>query len=200
MIAAIAILALVGLLIGTSLSLFHRSYTQMQRIGNELKRNQAIDRIAESYFVNAVPFQWVDEKDETKFVFLGDESELYLTVLRRTYAENGSALWFIRLYLEDEALKCDYAPTPLLPWKNIYDHRYETEIVAEGVRKISFLYAETRESEIEWVDTWIDADHNAIPLAIQLTVEWVDGSKERWLRRTAGSSGNSTYGNREEPN
>ena len=52
---------------------------------------------------------------------------------------------------------------------------------------------------IEWTDTWVEDDHNGIPLAIQLTVEWLDGTKERWLRRTAGSSGNSTYGDREEP-
>jgi prepilin-type N-terminal cleavage/methylation domain-containing protein len=199
MVAAIAILALVGLLIGTSVNIFYRSYSQAQKIGAELSRNQAVDRIVESYFANAVPFPWMDEQSETRYVFQGEDNELYLTALRRTYAESGSALWFIRLYLDGEELKCDYAPTPILPWKALAEHHYETETVASGVRRISFQYAETRDGVVEWHDTWVEDDHNGIPLAIQITIEWVDGSRERWLRRTAGSGGNSTYGNREEP-
>lgn len=199
MVAAIAILALVGLLVGTSVNIFYRSYSQAQKIGAGLSRNQAVNRIVESYFANAVPFQWQDEHGETRYVFLGEYNEVHLTALRRTYAESGSALWFIRLYLDGEELKCDYAPTPILPWKALAEHKYETETVASGVSRISFLYAETREGVIEWHDNWVEDDHNGIPLAIQITVEWTDGSRERWLRRTAGSAGNSTYGSREEP-
>ena len=199
MVAAIAILALVGLLIGTSVNIFYRSYSQAQKIGSELRRNQAIDRIAEGYLANAVPFPWLNEQSETKYVFLGEYGELYLTALRRTYAESTGALRFIRLYLDDEALKCDYSPTPLLPWRSLDDQKYDTEIITDGVRRISFQYAEINDGVIEWTDTWVEDDHNGIPLAIQLTVEWLDGTKERWLRRTAGSSGNSTYGDREEP-
>ncbi len=199
MVAAIAILALVGLLIGTSVNIFYRSYSQAQKIGNELRRNQAIDRIAEGYFANAVPFPWQNDQDETKYVFLGDYSELFLTALRRTYAESTGALRFIRLYVDGDELKCDYSSTPLLPWKSMGDQKYDTEVIATGVRRISFQYAEINDGVIEWTDTWVEDDHNGIPLAIQITVEWADGTKERWLRRTAGSSGNSTYGDREEP-
>ena len=74
MVAAIAILALVGLLIGTSVNIFYRSYSQAQKIGSELRRNQAIDRIAEGYLANAVPFPWLNEQSETKYVFLGEYS------------------------------------------------------------------------------------------------------------------------------
>ena len=49
---------------------------------------------------------------------------------------------------------------------------------------------------MEFLDEWIEDDHEGIPLAVQMEVEWADGSKERWLRRTAGSAANATYGNR----
>ncbi len=199
MITAVAILAVVGLLIGSSIHIFYKSYSNAQRIGTELKRNQAIDRIADNYFANAVPFTWQNENLESKYVFMGDVNELYLTALRRTYGDTGSALWFLRLYRDGEQLKCDYSPTPILPWKDLPVHKFRTEIISDGVREISFKYAESRDSKIEWEEVWNEDDHNGIPLAIQMTVEWTDGTIERWLRRTAGSSGNSTYGNRSEP-
>lgn len=198
MITAVAILAIVGLLIGSSINIFYRSYSNAQRIGTELKRNQAIDRVVDNYFANAVPFTWRNDQFESKYVFMGDVNELYLTALRRTYGDNGSALWFLRFYRDGEQLKCDYAPTPILPWEDLSVHKYRTEVISDGVREIYFKYAESRNNQIEWEDIWNEDDHNGIPLAIQITVEWTDGSSERWLRRTAGSSGNSTYGNRRE--
>ena len=70
-------------------------------------------------------------------------------------------------------------------------------MIAKNVRSIRFLYAEEVDEEIEFEDTWEDDDHEAPPLAIQMTVEWNDGTSERWLRRTAGSGSNSTFGNRQ---
>jgi prepilin-type N-terminal cleavage/methylation domain-containing protein len=198
-IVATGILALLGLLIGMSVNTFHRSYMQAQKVGNELQRNQVIDRLVDSYFVNAVPFEWDDENLETHYVFSGLPDELYLTSIRRTYAKDASAIWFIRLYCEDNTLKCDYSPFPLLPWLDLDDQNFTTEVIAPGVNAISFLYAEKKDDEIEWLEEWVEEDHNGIPLAIQITIEWADGSKERWLRRTAGSSSNSTFGDREEP-
>lgn len=198
MIAATAIMALVALLVGTSVNIFYRSYMQAQRIGNELSRNQAIDRIADSFMGNAVHFSWNDDNLERRFVFQGENNELWLTALRRSFS-NDSALWFIRLYQDGDKLKCDYASTPLLPWLDINEHQYQTEVIASNVRAISFLYAETRNREIEWLESWIEDDHAAIPLAIQLTIEWNDGTSEKWLRRTAASSSNSTFGQRQEP-
>lgn len=198
MIAATAIMALVALLVGTLINIFYRSYMQAQCIGTELSRNQAIDRIADAFIANAVPFEWRNDNLENNFVFKGETNELWLTALRRSYGDD-SALWFIRLYQDGDDLKCDYSPTPLLPWLDINDHQYKTETISSNVRSISLLYAEIRDQKIEWLDTWDEDDHEAIPLAIQLKIEWQDGSVERWLRRTAGSSSNSTYGQRREP-
>lgn len=198
-IVATGILALLGLLIGMSVNTFHRSYMQAQKVGNELQRNQVIDRLVDSYFVNAIPFEWDDENLETHYVFSGLPDELYLTSIRRAYAKDASAIWFIRLYCEDGTLKCDYSAFPLLPWIDLEDQNFTTEVIATGVNSISFLYAEKKDDEIEWLEEWVEEDHDGIPLAIQITVEWTDGTKERWLRRTAGASSNSTFGDREEP-
>lgn len=198
-VVAVAILALLGLLIGMSAQTFYRSYSQAQKVSTELRRNQAVDRLVEAHFMNAVPFEWEDDSGEVRYVFMGEKEEMYLTSLQRTYGREASALWFIRLYCEDEMLKCDYSPTPLLPWLDVEEQPHETEVIATGVRFVDFLYAERYDDEIRWLEVWEEDEHGGIPLAIQITVEWLDGSKERWLRRTAGSSGNSTLGDRAEP-
>ena len=57
---------------------------------------------------------------------------------------------------------------------------------------------ETEEEEdVEWLETWEEDEHEAIPLAIRMTVEWTDGRKEYWLRRTAGNAKETTFGYRE---
>ena len=84
-----------------------------------------------------------------------------------------------------------------LPWEDEGKQEYAREVIAKNVRSIRFLYAEEVDEEIEFEDTWEEDDHEAPPLAIQMTVEWNDGTSERWLRRTAGSGSNSTFGNRQ---
>ena len=67
---------------------------------------------------------------------------------------------------------------------------------------MSFQYAEvgeTEDAEIEWLDEWDEDEHAAIPLAIRMTLEWKDGRREYWLRRTGGSSLHSTFGYRQGP-
>ena len=70
-------------------------------------------------------------------------------------------------------------------------------MLARNVSSISFLYAEESgddDHSLEWLDVWEEEEHDAIPLAIQLTVEWLDGTREQWLRRAAGVSGRSRFG------
>ena len=78
------------------------------------------------------------------------------------------------------------------------------EVLAENVKAISFLYASLEDDEIVWNDEWEDYDRTRlvdnpsdillIPPAVQLTVEWNDGGKEVWLRRTSGYSRHSRLG------
>lgn len=193
MMAAMAIFSLVGLIIGTSLAAFSRSWRQAQKIGSELERNQAIDRLAETVFRGAVPFRWPDrDKGEDRYVFQGESDELYLTALNRTRS-GGDAFRFVRLYRDGEELLCDWSTEPLLPWLELEAQKFKTEKLASGVRNIYFKYGAEGQSDaaVDWYDDWNEDELEGIPMAIQLTIEWKDGTKERWLRRTAGTSGNT---------
>lgn len=193
MMAAMAIFSLVGLIIGTSLAAFTRSWRQAQKVGSELERNQAIDRVAETLFRGAVPFLWPDtDRGEDRYVFQGETDELYLTALGRTRS-GADAFRFVRLYREGEELLCDWSTEPLLPWEDLTAQKYKTEKIASGVQEIYFKYAAEGQSDeaVDWYDDWDDEEQEGIPLAIQLTIEWRDGTRERWLRRTAGTSGNT---------
>ena len=82
-------------------------------------------------------------------------------------------------------------------------------MLAARDRPLSFLYASEAEAELVWNDSWEeDLDLNVsvsnprsatadskrtflIPIAVQMTVEWTDGRREVWLRRTAGNSKNT---------
>ena len=133
MMAATAILAMVGLIIGVSLSAFVRSWGHAEAAGKLLERNQTIDRIAETLLRGAVPFEWQDRDTlEHRYVFQGEVDELYLTALSRSYG-GADALRFARLYRDGDRLLCDWSTTPLLPWRDLIEQKYDTEEIASGV-------------------------------------------------------------------
>lgn len=92
--------------------------------------------------------------------------------LRRTYGNDRGALLFVRLRVEDGELVAEYSSYPRLPWEDEGKQEYAREVIAKNVRSIRFLYAEEVDEEIEFEDTWEEDDHEAPPLAIQMTVEW----------------------------
>ena len=67
----------------------------------------------------------------------------------------------------------------VLPFVQLQRSYYVMEGMAQ---RIQFLISADREL------------YDFIPLAVQMTVEWKDGTEECWLRRTAASGGNSVYG------
>ena len=105
---------------------------------------------------------------------------------------------FIRFKVEDEKLVAVYSNYPMLPWEEDEPSAVtQTEVIAENIAAISFQYAEQDDnSEIEWFEEWDEEEHNNLPLAIRMTVEWKNGTKEYWLRRTCGVNYNSNFGNR----
>ena len=201
LVIAMAILVLVGSLIGTASMIFYNAYSRTTRQTEKLKEFVAIDQVMDQCLRNAIPFQWQDtEEKKNKYVFLGKIDEVLFTALRRSHARDQGALIFVRLRLDNDELIAEYSPYPLLPWEvenDESDTKITREVLAKNVQSVSFLYAERdSEGEVEFLDEWIEDDHEGIPLAVQMEVEWADGSKERWLRRTAGSAANATYGNR----
>ena len=206
MVVAMAVMLMVAMIIGSAGKIFHDGYNRAVRATGRLREYTAIDRIWDGAVRNAVPFEWTDEEEGTsRFVFEGEPDTLMFTALRRADGDTPGALIFIRLRLEEEELVAYYSYYPRPPWDDQYDEDpdgFSREVVAANVASISFQYAEegdSDEAEIEWYDSWDEDEHNAIPLAIRMTVEWKDGRKEYWLRRTAGSSLHSSFGYRQAP-
>ena len=205
MVVAMAVMLMVAMIIGSAGKIFHDGYDRAVRATNRLREYTAIDRIWDGAVRNAVPFKWTDDEGESRFVFEGEPDTLMFTALRRADGDTPGALIFIRLRLEEEELVAYYSYYPRPPWDDEYDEdpdAFSREVIAANIANISFQYAEegdSDEAEIEWFDTWDEDEHNAIPLAIRMTVEWKDGRKEYWLRRTAGSSLHSSFGRRQGP-
>ena len=202
LVVAMGIFLLVAAIIGTASAAFYNAYTRTTKATDKLRNFLAIDQIMDQCVRNAIPFKWEDEEnDKDRFVFQGEKDSVLFTALRRSYSGDSGAFLFVRLRLIDTDLVAEYSPYPLLPWvleeDDDNEELYTREILARNVKAVSFLYAERdSEGEVEFLDEWIEDDHDSIPLAIQLEIEWNDGHKERWLRRTAGSAANASFGNR----
>ncbi len=198
LVCAMLVMMVVALVIGTAGSSFYNGYRRSNEAVAKLKERMAIDRVWDAALVNMVPFKWKDDNNETRYVFEGKNDELLLTTLRRVYGNDPSALTFIRFKVEDEKLIAIYSNYPILPWEEDEPGAVtQTEVIAQNVAHISFQYAEQAEAnEIEWFEEWEEEEHTNLPLAIRMTVEWKNGTKEYWLRRTCGVNYNSNFGNR----
>ncbi len=197
MLAAIAVLAIVGAICGVSLNTLAKSWERARKAADRLGRNQAIDRFAENYLRNIIPFRWkLEENGEEEILFRGDGVELYASCQQRVYGKTDYPFLFFRLYCEEEKLKCDYSSTPLLPDTPLINGQIlHTETLAANLRSLKFMFADYDGEQLTWQESWPE-DREAVPLAIQLILEFTDGSREAWLRRTAGSAAGSVFGDR----
>jgi len=190
-------LAIAGIIAFASRSFF-RALASAERVSAQLQVYLNIDQLMDGCFRNMIPFNWEtpDVNDDTFQVFLGEEDMIHFTTLRRSYDDNSGNLFFVRVYVEDEQLIAEYSKFPRLPWLDDDEDLmpYDREVLATNVDRISFMYAGAQDSTIVWLDVWDREEYDFIPLAVQMTVEWKDGTEERWLRRTAASGGNSVYG------
>ena len=198
LVAATGIMLSVAGIIAFASRSFFRALTSAERVSAKLQVYQNIDQVMDGCFRNMIPFNWEtpDVNDDTFQVFLGEEDMIHFTTLRRSYDDNSGNLFFVRVFVEDEQLIAEYSKFPRLPWYDDDDDvmPYDREVLATNVDRISFMYAGAQDSTIVWLDVWDREEYDFIPLAVQMTVEWKDGTEERWLRRTAASGGNSVYG------
>ena len=195
LIAAMAVLALIGSASAAALAGFQRSHNKVAMLSERLERNRKLDKVAE-LMGNTIPFFWKDETDDDQehLVFDGMEDELYFTAMRLPNNEGKGAFIFVRLFVNDDnALACDYKDTPLLPWLESEEQsNIKTVILAENVASLTFTYADyDDEDEIEWLEVWDQDDDeylDRLPAAVGFTVEFENGEKLSYLRRTAGLS------------
>ena len=200
LVVAIGIMLAVAGILAMASQAFMRALASSERISAELQVNLNIDQVMDNCVRNMIPFNWetTDENDDTFQVFMGERDMIHFTTLRRSYDDVGGNLFFIRIYLDDrtDELVAEYSKFPRPPWLEDNDDTlpYDREVLATNVDRISFLYAGAYDGRVEWLQEWDRESYDFIPLAIQMTVEWKNGRKEQWLRRTAASGGNSVYG------
>lgn len=195
--AAGIMLSIAGIIAFASRSFF-RALASSERVSAQLQVYLNIDQVMDGCFRNMIPFNWetTDENDDTFLVFLGEEDYIHFTTLRRSYDDVGGNLFFVRVYVDEDELVAEYSKFPRLPWYEDDDTLmpYDREVLATNVDHISFLYAGAQDNTVIWLEEWDRENYDFIPLAVQMTVEWKDGTTEQWLRRTAASGGNSVYG------
>lgn len=196
LIAAMAILALIGTASAAAVVGFMKSHGKVEKLSERLERNRKLDKVAH-LMGNMIGFFWKDETDDNQenLVFDGREDELFFTAVKLPDAQGRGAFIFIRLYINDDnALACDYKNTPLLPWIEMDEQQenLKTVILAENVETLVFTYADyDDDDQIEWLEVWDqeDSDYkNRLPAAVGFTVEFENGEKISYLRRTAGLS------------
>ncbi len=197
--AAGIMLAIAGIIAFASRSFF-RALASAERVSAQLQVYLNIDQVMDGCFRNMIPFNWEtdDVNDDTFQVFMGEPDWIHFTTLRRSYDDIGGNLFFVRVYVDDKTdeLVAEYSKFPRLPWYEDDEDEmpYDREVLATNVEQISFLYAGAQDNAVIWMEEWDRERYDFIPLAVQMTVEWKDGTEEYWLRRTAASGGNSVYG------
>lgn len=189
MILSIFIFAVIMLILGTGIFTIQQSLRKVSDKSEELEKYQILDRVFTSSIRNAVPFYWKDNNNNKRSVFLGNSNKVSFAYLHRIVGSDDGGIRFIQFYLEGDNLVALYKKIPILPWDQTTLKFADKEILSKGVRNVSFLYADMDDrNEIVWRRSWSNIEgHFNIPLAIQITVEWNNGTKECWLRRTAGS-------------
>ena len=195
LIAAMAVLALIGSAAAAALAGFQRSHDKVATLSARLERNRKLDKVAE-LMGNMVPFFWRDETDDNQehLVFEGMENELWFSAMRLPDSQGRGVFIFVRLYINDDnALVCDYKDTPMLPWlEQDEQSNVKTVILAENVENLIMTYADYDEDgEIEWLEVWDQDDEeyeDRLPAAVGFTIEFEDGERLSYLRRTAGLS------------
>ncbi len=195
---ALMIFSMVGLLITGIMFSVQRSWANIHKHSAKLDGFLKIERLADSTFKNAIPFTWTNDNLKEVQVFQGEPEAVTFAYLHRINNISAGAIRFVKLFVEDKKLIASYRNTPILFWKNDpQSDQAKREVLAENVEKISFDYADREADEITWSQDWDEENKTQIPLAVMMTITLENGTSERWLRRTAGSSYDTSLGKRE---
>lgn len=198
MVIAVGIFTMVMITASMGMVAIQKTWISITSQNQKIRSLQVIDSVADSAFRNAVPFAWNDENSKSRIVFLGEKEKIILAYRHRINNVEDGGIRFLSLYLDKGCLVAAHRKTPMLPWdgKSGLAHT-DSEILADKVKSISFLYADRKKDVISWTSAWDENSVN-IPQAIQIKVEWMDGESEVWMRRTAGAGLRETYGVRVE--
>lgn len=190
-ILALTILSVLTALAGTVLFASQRGWNSIQESSAELETLQRLDGIADTAFRNAVPFHWPDENNKSIQLFRGKPKFLRVAYRHRINQPASGGIRFLELFQEKDTLTARYRRYPLV---SAQERGCRQEILVREVRQISFSYAVRENGEIVWHSEFDAVAAETIPLAIRMDVEFINGKKICFLRRTAGNSAMSSYG------
>jgi prepilin-type N-terminal cleavage/methylation domain-containing protein len=201
-IIAVSIFLIVAL---TLYSYSRETSNSWSRVVNERNRfNEllALDRALNGILEHLVPFTWPDN-DGVKTPFLvAEKRRLRCVYLHHLNDEVEGALRFAEFVLEKNKLYLVYSDRPFLHWDEVGERR-KTALLAEEVDNIDFLYADWSDDDnldwgerLLWFDEWenVESERMDAPLAVKVTINWLDGRSETWLRRCMGTSYRERYG------
>ncbi len=196
---ALGILCMIAILAAGILQSVQQLWKSIQKNSKNLESMQNIDRIANHAMKNMVPLRWPNPDGRNQQIFLGNHDSIIFAYLHRSVGENSGGIRFIELRLEDEQLVARYRPTPILYWLGEPGDNVGIikEVIADKIATLNFEYAEREGDEIVWYEDWDEEEKKQIPLAILMKIKLKDGTEEQWLRRSAGSSWNTSYGKRQ---
>ncbi len=202
LILASLIFAMLAFTAGLGVLAIQQSWKRIHHHSERLKNLMAIDRMVELCFRNIIPFTWPEEDTKKEIpIFTGDSDKILFATLHKINTGDFNAIRFVRLFLENGNLVAEYRNTPIRKDETENDGIIK-EILATDIKDLSFLYLDRDETEnVKWENDWVEdyesGNANA-PLAIQMTVEWNNGDKYSWLRRTAGAGASESLGKRDK--
>jgi len=199
LVVAIAIVMVVFITAASTLMAVQHAWRNTVKHSDRLRTLIMIDKVVNSSFRNIVPFKWKDEEDGNRQIFLGDADRIIFATTHRVNSTAGGGLRFMMIQLENHSLVATYKKIPMLYWdENTLDG--DSEVLAANVESVQFIFGDLdKKREVEWLDEWDEETEKGIPMAIQMKINWMDGTSNIWLRRTAASSKRTNFGKKYYP-
>lgn len=197
MLIALIIFAMIATVLFASGNAVTQSWLQLNEVEARFQEVMEIERVVESTFSHAIPFNWRDEdRNEVPF-FLGTSESVRLAYKHTINSNYEGGIRFVEFEVDDGKLKAYYRDRPSFSFDNA--DVFEA-VLAEGVDRVEFQYADwSPNDDLQWLEEWDPlADEmnirREIPLAIYINIFWKDSSRDSWLRRTSGSGQFERFG------
>jgi len=192
----LVVMLLLTAVLFSGVNMITRSWVRLQAVQEHFSQVMTLDRTIDTIFSNTLGLTWPDADGNELPMFVGEAQSLSLAYLHRLNNSDDGAVRCVRLRVNTAAeLVADYSQRPVLDWQRDPSEPRRQSVLATGVERITFVYADWEpDRALQWHNQW-DPERLEVPLAIHLTVFWQNGQQETWLRRTAGNSYRLRYGN-----
>ena len=185
---AAAVLMLLAMVLLAASNEVTKSWRRLVNEQNRFSDLLAVDRMLDGVLTNVLPFRWRNDENQERPAFLGEPHRLRLAYRHPFNQPADGAIRFLGLVVENGEFRAYAQERPFLDWERLGPAAAVT-VLATGVSRLDLRYADQPANEdlMVWKDEWDSEQRRDLPLAIWVTVTWVDGRVESWLRRTPGS-------------